>query len=210
MSEGAEPGLRVPLQHYIDHGDNLVRGRKGDPVLPLKNCPALIIKNKSFDELKKLRELVKQGKIDLDIEIVGSSEKCYFVNIVIIDAEKVSSTIFEAIKDFLKERKIPSTFRYDRVDERYQYLHKNTYEKLVTKILLFFESNGYKVYRESGYFDARGYTIDNYYVYKTVGVYEKRELGETKTIEKTEGFVVSISNDRISFVKEASINFVNY
>jgi len=209
-SEGAELGLKAPLQRFVDYGDNLKIGRRGDPILLLKGCPALIVKNKSLDELKKLRELVKQSGVDLDIEIVGSSERCYFVNIVVIDSEKVSTVIFEAMKGFLSERKIPSAFRYDRVDERYRCLHKNTYEKLVTKVLLFFESNGYKTYRESGYFDARGYTIDNYYVYKVIGVHQRKELGETRTVEETSGFVVSISNDRISFVEEKRVNFTNW
>jgi len=206
-SESAGVGLDAPLRHFIDYGSNLIVGKKGDPILVLKNCPALIVKNFSYSQLKTLRERVLKGDLDLDIDVVGSSEKCYFVNIVVTDAEKVSNAIFEKIESFLKEARIPSTFHYGDIDKQYRYLHKNTYKKLIEKVKAFFENAGYKVHRRSGYFD-RGYVSDDYYIYKTIDVYEKIEYGVIKTIERTEGFILEITSRGLFFVKETSIDFV--
>jgi len=199
-SESAGVGLDAPLRHFIDYGSNYVIGKKGDVILLLKNCPALIVKNKSLNELKKLRELARQGDLDLDIDIVSSSKKCYFVNIVVIDSKKEADKIFEAAKGFLSERKIPSSFSFKD-------LPPNTFKHLVMKIKRFFEESGFKVHRKSGYF-YRDYVSDDYYIYKTIDVYEKIEYGVIKTIERTEGFILEITSRGLFFVKETSIDFV--
>lgn len=197
--EKAGVGIDAPLRHFIEYG-NVISGRK-DPILMLKNCPALIVKNKTINELKKLRELVKAGKIDLDIDFVGSSERCYFVNIVTIDSEKVANEIFETAKGFLSERKIPSSFSFKD-------LPHNAFKKLLEKIKDFFEDSGYKVHRKSGCFDPRGYESVDLYVYKSISVDEVLEWGTLKTIERTEGFILEVTTTSICFVKEEKIDFI--